>query len=445
MLVQSNKSRTTLLQKKFGEQAGGQLELLDAMVGALEKAGVDTKRFGREVEKRRNEVSQLVTVGLSDVEGNVAEAAALRAALKDAEELNATLSRRVKALEARAGGGTGSATATLADEAVSTPARIAPPPLPAATPAAGAGGVSSAAAAELERQVADLKRQVRTLETQLSSANARAAAAASAAPAATSAAAPPSAAGAAPAVATSLPADVAEIASLKSALTAANAEIDQLKARAGEISSKVESGQAEAQTLAATYKEREEKLKAQAMDFKKRAEAQIEHIQSESAKRVATLEQQLASAGKNRDALKRCARTVLANLASLRQTKTDTVRLVRTQFTEIIPLFGDIERQVGRRIVAFAGSYGSIVENYKKEQRERKRLYNELQELKGNIRVFCRVRPLLGDEVGRDTVCVSFGAENTEIAVVNSKKQRKVCVCVCVCVLVCARSRDVGD
>ena len=29
---------------------------------------------------------------------------------------------------------------------------------------------------------------------------------------------------------------------------------------------------------------------------------------------------------------------------------------------------------------------------------ERRRLHNQVQELKGNIRVFCRMRPLLGEE-----------------------------------------------
>ncbi len=78
----------------------------------------------------------------------------------------------------------------------------------------------------------------------------------------------------------------------------------------------------------------------------------------------------------------------------------------------------------------------------------------------GNIRVFCRVRPLLGDEVVRaDPVCASFPSEG-EIAVTNARRQRKAslclmcavrislrcfvllcpCVCVCVCVCACVRA-----
>ena len=36
----------------------------------------------------------------------------------------------------------------------------------------------------------------------------------------------------------------------------------------------------------------------------------------------------------------------------------------------------------------------NLKSKYLRELRERKRLYNILQEIKGNIRVFCRCRPL---------------------------------------------------
>jgi kinesin family protein C2/C3 len=36
----------------------------------------------------------------------------------------------------------------------------------------------------------------------------------------------------------------------------------------------------------------------------------------------------------------------------------------------------------------------SIEEKYSRTVEENRRLYNEVQDLKGNIRVFCRVRPL---------------------------------------------------
>ncbi|GBG68222.1 hypothetical protein CBR_g2773 [Chara braunii] len=38
------------------------------------------------------------------------------------------------------------------------------------------------------------------------------------------------------------------------------------------------------------------------------------------------------------------------------------------------------------------------VEKYRKEMKERRKVFNQLQELRGNVRVFCRVRPLTPDE-----------------------------------------------
>lgn len=46
-------------------------------------------------------------------------------------------------------------------------------------------------------------------------------------------------------------------------------------------------------------------------------------------------------------------------------------------------------------MLAFGGSIGTMRERYKKEMAERRRLHNLVQELRGNIRVYCRARPPL--------------------------------------------------
>jgi kinesin family member C1 len=41
------------------------------------------------------------------------------------------------------------------------------------------------------------------------------------------------------------------------------------------------------------------------------------------------------------------------------------------------------------------------------EEKNRRRLHNTIQELKGNIRVFCRIRPVLGNRIYYDwTMCI---------------------------------------
>ncbi|GLE00981.1 hypothetical protein PINS_up009778 [Pythium insidiosum] len=58
-----------------------------------------------------------------------------------------------------------------------------------------------------------------------------------------------------------------------------------------------------------------------------------------------------------------------------------------------------------------------VVENYKREMKERKRLFNLVQELKGNIRVLCRVRPISKSEIanGSKAVC-KFTPEEITVA-----------------------------
>ncbi|KAL9654606.1 hypothetical protein ABK040_006668 [Willaertia magna] len=61
-------------------------------------------------------------------------------------------------------------------------------------------------------------------------------------------------------------------------------------------------------------------------------------------------------------------------------------------------------------------------ELYKKELKERRKLYNELQDLKGNIRVNLRVRPLLNEET---EACVECFSETKEVKLID-KENRKI-------------------
>jgi kinesin family protein C2/C3 len=69
-----------------------------------------------------------------------------------------------------------------------------------------------------------------------------------------------------------------------------------------------------------------------------------------------------------------------------------------------------------------------IMERYKRELSERKKLHNIIQELKGNIRVYLRCRPPTSKEIeqfGNDAQCVAFPAPG-EIKVYNEKNREKV-------------------
>jgi kinesin family member C2/C3 len=71
--------------------------------------------------------------------------------------------------------------------------------------------------------------------------------------------------------------------------------------------------------------------------------------------------------------------------------------------------------------------YDDLKKKYIDQCTERRRLNNELIEVKGNIRVFCRSRPLSADEVtqGCSSVVEIDPLCETELQFVPSEKERK--------------------
>ncbi|KAL9684660.1 hypothetical protein QQ045_022101 [Rhodiola kirilowii] len=63
-------------------------------------------------------------------------------------------------------------------------------------------------------------------------------------------------------------------------------------------------------------------------------------------------------------------------------------------------------------------------ENYHIVLAENRKLYNEVQDLKGNIRVYCRIRPFLPGQSQKQTT-IEFIGENGEIVITNPLKQGK--------------------
>ncbi|XVF52904.1 hypothetical protein PTKIN_Ptkin05aG0055800 [Pterospermum kingtungense] len=63
-------------------------------------------------------------------------------------------------------------------------------------------------------------------------------------------------------------------------------------------------------------------------------------------------------------------------------------------------------------------------ENYHSILAENRKLYNEVQDLKGNIRVYCRIRPFLPGQSKKQTA-IEYTGENGELVVSNPLKQGK--------------------
>ncbi|GMJ10849.1 hypothetical protein like AT1G73860 [Hibiscus trionum] len=76
--------------------------------------------------------------------------------------------------------------------------------------------------------------------------------------------------------------------------------------------------------------------------------------------------------------------------------------------------------QLQKKIKALADAAG----NYREVLAENRKLFNELQDLKGNIRVFCRIRPFIPGQSGNKTIVDSIG-DNGQLVISNPSKPGK--------------------
>ncbi|KAI6683393.1 hypothetical protein NL676_029306 [Syzygium grande] len=75
---------------------------------------------------------------------------------------------------------------------------------------------------------------------------------------------------------------------------------------------------------------------------------------------------------------------------------------------------------VGLQVEALANA----AENYHQVLAENRRLFNEVQDLKGNIRVYCRIRPPLPGQSGKQSIVERTG-DDGQLVVANPSKQGK--------------------
>ncbi|XP_022872169.1 kinesin-like protein KIN-14C isoform X2 [Olea europaea var. sylvestris] len=106
-------------------------------------------------------------------------------------------------------------------------------------------------------------------------------------------------------------------------------------------------------------------------------------------------------------------------LVALREMRT-TSQSIHEEVVRIQKSYSEEFGHLGMRMKALeeaSKSYYSLLA-------ENQKLHNELQELKGNIRVYCRIRPFLPGQAGKQSV-IEYIGENGELVVLNASKQGK--------------------
>jgi hypothetical protein len=98
---QTQKAITSMLNKRCAEVVTAQADALEALIAAVQSgnAASEVARLRPELPRFRSQASQFASAGLTDADVVVADTIALRAMLKETEDANAALIRRVRNLE----------------------------------------------------------------------------------------------------------------------------------------------------------------------------------------------------------------------------------------------------------------------------------------------------------------------------------------------------------
>ncbi|KAK8935530.1 Kinesin-4 [Platanthera zijinensis] len=172
-----------------------------------------------------------------------------------------------------------------------------------------------------------------------------------------------------------------------------------------------------------SYEEKCEQLEIEASDAKQELEGRLKDSEFllEESRRVikaleATLEAKLQNLSQKEHILNAFMSLKFRPLQELR-TSAQTIK------QEVIYA----ERKRNDELVNFGMKLKVLTDeatNYHNVLLENRKLYNEVQELKGNIRVYCRIRPFLVGETRKSSIVGSIG-ENGELVVLNPSKQVK--------------------
>lgn len=157
---------------------------------------------------------------------------------------------------------------------------------------------------------------------------------------------------------------------------------------------------------------------------KQRAESEL----NEQRKAVKGLEDDLASAREEMSrerALNKDLRVKLSEAGSQSISLEVSMRSLRAQIDFLESdnksqsnAFVDLETRLQNALRATAEAN----EKLRKEETLRRKLHNQVQELKGNIRVFCRVRPALESDSAQEVARISYpdtGADSKEVEVLG--------------------------
>ncbi|XP_020089510.1 kinesin-like protein KIN-14D isoform X2 [Ananas comosus] len=161
------------------------------------------------------------------------------------------------------------------------------------------------------------------------------------------------------------------------------------------------------------------KAKETKVELEKRIK-EVEHLLEESRRRTKELELSSESKFKKyiekESLVRKFTGVQLQNVQELRLSSVS----IRHEVLNTQNRWSEEINNLGQRLKVMIDA----AQNYHATLAENRKLYNEIQELKGNIRVYCRIRPFLPGE-NRKSTTIEYIGQNGEILLANPSKQGK--------------------
>ncbi|THG16535.1 hypothetical protein TEA_011771 [Camellia sinensis var. sinensis] len=147
---------------------------------------------------------------------------------------------------------------------------------------------------------------------------------------------------------------------------------------------------------------------------------EVMHLLTESRKRVKELETNHESKSQQWNKKEHIYQIFTEfQLGALRELKFSS-QSIKQEISRTQKSYSDEFNRLGIKLKALADA----AENSNAVLAENRKLHNEVQELKGNIRVYCRIRPFLPGQTGKQSI-VEYIGDNGELGVANPSKQGK--------------------
>ncbi|KAJ2345604.1 kinesin-like nuclear fusion protein [Coemansia sp. RSA 2618] len=205
--------------------------------------------------------------------------------------------------------------------------------------------------------------------------------------------------------------------------------VAQLELEKGMLEAKAETAEKQVRELQSEKR----RLEGEAEDAQRKHKSQVAQMQDEQQRLqrdVSGLREELESTQSSlKSKREECTRleSTVSKQASDQIELESSCRGLRAKVEQLEDVVNEREIRIAELEQDVATRSHTIEEleaKLRKEETMRRNLHNTIQELKGNIRVFCRVRPLLGDEKDAAELPISFPAceDNNQIELTRTSE-----------------------